>query len=95
MIYRYFVLFIFTIFQITFSQDFWEQTNGPFGGAIISFAISANNDLYVGTTESGVFHSNNDGLNWLPTNNGINSGGWINTLITNSEGHIFAGTDNL
>lgn len=40
--YFYFILLIF-FFDLTYSQtDFWQQTNGPYGGTVYSFAIDSN-----------------------------------------------------
>lgn len=38
----------------------WMQTNGPYGGIVISFAVSGTN-LFVGTADGGVFLSTNNG----------------------------------
>jgi len=75
--------------------DFWEQTNGPYGGYILSLAVNSNDHLFAGTLNSGIFRSTDDGNSWAPVNNGITNSGvttatfW--SLAVNSSGHVFAG----
>ena len=37
--------------------NFWQQTNGPFGGIVLSLAINSGGDLFAGTSGGGVFRS--------------------------------------
>lgn len=46
------VLIIFFSTQNTFPQDFWEPTNGPFGGNIESIVINANGHLFAGASKA-------------------------------------------
>jgi hypothetical protein len=46
----------------------------------------------VGTFSGGVFRSTDDGNNWTEINNGVNNYVW--SIVTNVEGHVFAGTSN-
>jgi len=55
-----------------------------------SFAINANNDLYVCSAE-GLFCSKNQGESWENVFNKI----WVNCVIISNEGIIFIGTDDL
>ncbi len=50
--------------------NFWEQTNGPFGGTIGSLAINANGDAFAGAF-GGVFRSTDNGDSWQQINNGL------------------------
>ena len=91
-----FIIFIifFTIhFQLTSAQNFWEQTNGPFGGSINSFTISYSNEMYAGTDKGSVLHSTNDGNDWQLTNSAVTGGGGVTALASNPLGDIFVGTD--
>src|SRR3989337_2151152 len=79
---------IFILFFNTYSQDFWQQTNGPCGGSIRSLAINQSGYIFAGTSNGGIFRSINNGENWVET--GL-SAGYIRSLAVNSSGHIFAG----
>ena len=70
--------------------DFWEQTNGPFGGTISAFAINSAGDIFAGTA-GGVFRTTDNGDNWNEINTGLTNSN-VSALATNSTGHIFAGT---
>ena len=60
------------IFSITIhSQNFWQQTNGPYCADIYAFTISDSGYLYVGTRGGGLYKSTNDGELWIPINEGI------------------------
>ena len=48
----------------------WIQTNGPYGGEIISFAVLGS-DLFTGTYGGGVFVSTNNGTSWTAVNSGL------------------------
>ncbi len=47
----------------------WMQTNGPYGGSIVSFAVSGTN-LFA-ATGSGGFLSTNNGTSWTEVNTGL------------------------
>ena len=50
---------------ISFSQDFWEPTNGPYGGNIFTVVFDPNvpNVIYAGG-KGGVFKSTDNGASW-------------------------------
>jgi ligand-binding sensor domain-containing protein len=74
------------------AQNFWQQTNGPYGGTIPAFAIDSTGNIFAGTDGGGIFRSTDDGENWTPVNMGLtNTSIW--SFVVNSSGHIFAGTD--
>ncbi len=77
--------------SLSYAQDFWEQTNGPYGGAVNSLAINSTGHIFAGTSDSGVYRSTDNGDNWTPT--GLTNG-VVWSLAINSSGHIFAGTDS-
>ncbi|MCL6100535.1 MAG: T9SS type A sorting domain-containing protein [Bacteroidetes bacterium] len=60
---RKIILLLITIPSICLSQKFWEQTNGPYGGAIWSTAIDLDGNIWAGTS-NGIFRSTNNGENW-------------------------------
>ena len=54
------ILFLFIALflnRYTFSQNFWEQTSGPFEGAVNSLAINLSDHIFAGTNNGGVFRS--------------------------------------
>ena len=82
----------FLLTSKSFSQNFWQQTNGPFGGIINAIAVDTSEDIFVGTNDIGIFRSTNGGINWSSVNNGLTNF-HINTLSINPKGYIFAGSD--
>ncbi|MCI0552551.1 MAG: T9SS type A sorting domain-containing protein, partial [Anaerolineae bacterium] len=74
------------------AQDFWQQTNGPYGGYIRAFAINpVTQDIFVGTNVGGVYRSTNNGDNWTEVNTGLTYTR-VFAFAMNSNGDIFAGT---
>jgi hypothetical protein len=69
----------------------WVQTNGPCGGQINCIAIRGNN-IFAGTSGSGVYLSSNFGNSWIAANNGLSSSR-VYALAINGD-TIFAGTDD-
>ena len=80
----------------SFSQpgsDFWEQTNGPFGGTINDLAINSNGDIFAGTDDGPVFRSSDNGDDWSQLNTGLTLPS-VRALAINSNGDVYAGTEN-
>jgi len=73
------------------AQNFWEQTNGPYGGTVLSFVINANAHIFAGTNGGGIFRSADNGENWIKVNTGLTNT-FVSALAINSKRHIFAGT---
>ena len=82
------VILFFALSNIDLTHAQWAQTNGPYGGNILSFAISGTN-LFVGT-DDGIFISTNSGTNWTAANTGLTNTD-VNSLAA-SDADIFAGT---
>ncbi len=59
----------------------------------LSFAINSNNEIYIGTFSEGILRSTNDGDDWTAVSSNFYNMG-INALAINSDGHIFAGSNN-
>jgi len=67
----------------------WKQTNGPYGGDVLSFAVIGTN-LFASTDGGGVFVSTNDGESWNKVVSGL-----INyhiKCLTVSGNNLIAGT---
>ena len=75
--------------HIGLAQDFWQQTNGPYGGTIQALVASSSGYLFAGG--SGVFRSTDNGGSWTGVNNGQPNTS-VYSLAINSSGHVFAGT---
>ncbi len=67
----------------------WVQTNGPYGGTVLSFAITGVN-LFAGTDSGGVFLSTNNGATWTAVNSGLTDT-TVRSLAA-SGANLFAGT---
>jgi len=78
-----------TVLLYPFASAQWVQTNGPYGGAVRSLAVSGTS-IYVGTDDDGVFLSTNDGASWTAVNSGLTDTSiWA---LATSGTNIFAGT---
>jgi photosystem II stability/assembly factor-like uncharacterized protein len=79
--------------NIVYAQtNYWQEVNGLYSVSVQTFALnSSNHDLFAGTWGGGVFHSTDNGYNWLATGSSSNVQ-WTHSLVINSSGHIFAGT---
>ena len=49
----------------------WVQTNGPYGGEILTIYAAPKGVLFVGTEGAGVFRSTDRGNSWTPVNTGL------------------------
>ena len=89
------IILLLIVSSISFSQNFWEQTNGPYGTPIYHFAINSNNHIIAGGPGvnvgnlGGVFYSSDDGNYWVQKGFANVS---ISALTINSNDHIFVGT---
>ncbi len=81
------LLFVMLCSTEIFSQ--WMQTNGP-AGAEIESLFSIGTTVYTGTGTNGVYVSNDDGVNWMSLNSGIENLD-VTEVCTDSE-YIYAGT---
>ena len=64
-------LLVFILSISASSQNFWQQTNGPFGGNIYSMEISSNGNIFIGTSRAGIYKTSNNGDLWYSINQGI------------------------
>ena len=85
-------LIVTLIVPISYAQDFWQHTKGPYGGYVGSLAINSSGHIYAGTEGGIVFCSTNNGDSWIETNlTNFNA----SSLAINSTGHIIAGNGNV
>ncbi len=92
-------LSIISLMGVHILQAQWEQTDGPLGGTVYSFAVSGSN-LFAGTYR-GVFFSPNNGATWTEVNNGLtNLDVWAlavygsNLFVGTRGGGVFFSPDN-
>jgi len=72
------------------AQNYWEPTNGPFGGDITSLALdSTNQTVYAGG--DGLFYSVNSGENWIRFNNFPSA--IIRSISIDQNGQILTATN--
>ncbi len=93
---RYFSPFVLTIIALfthapALAQNFWEQTNGPYGGEVYALAINSSGHIFAGTFLGGIFRSTDNGGIWTQINAGLPNT-IVFSLAVNSSEHIFAGT---
>ena len=61
------LLLSFLTTPVIAQANFWQQTNGPFGGRVNSLAINSSGDIFAGSLfGGGVFRSTDNGDNWSP-----------------------------
>ena len=80
----------------TKSKGTWRQTNGPYGGKILTLYETIDGVLLAGTEGAGIFRSTDNGNNWIPVNTGLyNEPGRRSlevTAIAEKGNKIYAGT---
>ena len=88
------LLYLFTSTNPLHAQ--WIQTNGPYGGYVLTLAVSGTN-LFAGTL-GGVFLSTNDGTSWTATgltNSYVRALAVSGTnLFAGTQGGVFLSTNN-
>ena len=79
------------IFRSVNNGDYWSQANNGLTNQKVRCIISTNNGfLFAGTQGGGIFRSQDSGSNWENVLDYI----YVQSLCSNSAGHIFAGTSN-
>ncbi len=77
-----------TFFEETQAQDFWQQTNGPFGGLIPAIAVTRDNVILAGSDGGGIFRSLDDGDSWIFSGLANSS---IQSIAVDTNNLIYAG----
>lgn len=85
------VFIIFFAVTSVAQTNFWQQTNGPWGGTILAFAINREEHIFAGTEGSGVFRSIDNGDTWCQT--GLTNTTVRALAINSITQDIFAGTN--
>ena len=63
-------LILVLCFFVNAQQDIWQQTFGPETGSVTSFARDTSGHIFVGTDESFMFRSDNNGQSWRALDSG-------------------------
>ncbi len=74
--------------------DFWLQTRGPEGGAIVGFARLSDGEILASAKSSGVFRSLDEGVTWQLANGNIahdygGGGIWMGPVVADSDGDVY------
>lgn len=67
---------------------FWQQTNGPYGGAVLSIAVDPFHNVILAGTYGGIYVSISDGHIWQKTT--LPDYYYITSIVTTKKGHAFA-----
>jgi len=87
------LLSFFTVVVLLSAQNLqaqWVQTDGPYGGRVACFAMNGSS-LFVGTRDSGVFLSTNNGASWTAVNNGLTN---TRVFLSSSNGAYWTAVNN-
>ena len=90
------IIFIIINFLPLMAQDFWQKTNGPYGGVTNFLAINSNDDIFRITSEDGLYY-NQSGRVYRSSDNGKS---WhmidippVAHLLINTDNDLFTGID--
>jgi len=75
-------------------EAFWQTTSGPARYPVQALAISPDGLIFAGTDGGGIFRSDDGGMTWIQTNQGLTHP-YVSSLAIDPEGRIFAGTGSL
>ena len=88
----YLAVIFFFVSSSNFCQNIQEPTN-LINTNVLSLAINANDNIFVGTQPDSLFCSIDNGISWTRINTGLIAfSGIVNTFTFNASGHVFAGT---
>lgn len=78
------------------NESGWVQTNGPYGGEILTIYAAPKGVLFAGTEGGGIFRSTDRGNSWTPINTGLlyepGEGFTGVTALVQKGGTLYAGT---
>ena len=88
----FYLLLICTFLQINnFAQNFWQQTNGPYGpGYVTAISTGSNGKVYVALDDVGLYQSSDAG-NSFSYVSGELTNKHIRSILINELGYIFVG----
>ncbi len=94
---RYLIIFsLIFLFRINLcSQDYWQQTNGPYSGTFRTMAIDDSGHIFGGKgnySNKSVYLSTDNGANWRRIGNALPVKTSLNVIGISDSNHIFIGT---
>lgn len=90
---KIFITLFTSLFYFNFVEaqtEYWQQTNGPYGGNVNAVTINLSGHILAGAGV-GIFRSTDNGTHWMQLNGGVRNKNVL-SLITDTKGIIFAGT---
>ena len=81
------VILVLIIKNTTFSQDFWQQCNGPEWRYIYRLITNSAGHIFAGTS-NGIYRSVDNGNDWTLLNNGLPQSG-MGSIAVNDSGYLF------
>ncbi len=92
---KIFILTVLLSFTNLFSQDFWIQTNGPYGGSPNVIVTQFNGSIFCGTgMGGGIYKSTNNAISWEKKLNPIPVIGSY-SLAVDANNFLYAGPSSL
>lgn len=70
------------------AQSQWEATNGPYGGRVFSLYADANQQVYAGTDDGGLYRSSDNGVTWTYVGLAQST---VRTITRHPDGRLLAG----
>lgn len=84
------LIFLLTVTNI-YSQDFWLQTNGPYGGSILTITGKSTGELFCGTPYAGgVFRSTDNGNTWVKSLYAYAFDGAVKSIAVGNNGNVYS-----
>jgi len=82
-------LFTVAHLNFTYSQtNFWQQTNGPYGGHLQDVIVDSSGVIYVAGGSAGIYRSTDNGQSWKHlTNDTVRIG--FSSLVFHPNGYLF------
>ncbi len=81
----------FNSMRLNAQGDYWIKTNFNRETNVLCFAVDKNRTLFVGTNNEGIYYTEDAGVTWTHSNNGLNDT-IVNCLYLDSRGGLFAAT---
>lgn len=78
--------------MITYGQDFWQQSNGPFAANILDIFIPNSDTVYISTYFDGIYNSYDNGETWNLVSDNLPQREYALHILVNNRDYIFAAT---
>lgn len=91
-------LVIFLFLSNCFSQNIWQQSNGPYSGSIINqLTVNSSGHIFASSYSAGIFRSTDNGNTWIQLNQGLPQVNFEGdrAIYIAENGDIYSSADNL